>query len=501
MNNKKFKSINNKNNKRVLKRDSFSGRICDDLCEVLLSYLSFADKIRFECVSKQFQRLIFNKQYIIEINQIGVTNKNTLNTLLIKEKNYSFNYKAFESVLKKCKFINNIIIKLSPFKELINTEEVFNLIIKNCNNLKSIEFNFNKISDELIEKFGKKLGQKLVEITFIKSRESEYNINKYAKLLRLCPNLVAFGERSFTHLSLFVDSNELLVPKLSSIGFDSQLDSQNIQLFETFAQNYKNSLKSVSISACIRDNDIDCNVLLKQIIHLKNLTKLKLFLGFDENSSEEFIDNLKTIAIQCNQLNSFKFDVLRTNPLVHKQIFNCLAFFQNLKVLYLNLYNHNQKSNEISCESLKDLKLLTHLKLLSPKMNDIFFVDIDKHLPQLKHLDIRVDNKITNKAMNSLSKLEKLQSIKIRCPEGIDERSDDILSRITDSGLIHIINNCPQINSIVFNCRPNISHKTIDALIALASRKPRIYFTHHFKYSDPESYKLPNNLVIKKLEV
>jgi hypothetical protein len=432
------------------------------------------------------------------MNQIGVTNNNTLNNLLIKQRNYSFNYKAFECVLKKCKFINEVIIKLSPFKELINTFEVFNLIIKNCNNLKSIEFNFNKISDELIEKFGTKFGQKLLEITFIKSRESKHNINKYKKLLRLCPNLVVFGERSFTDLSLFVDNNELLVPKLESIGF--QINSQNIQLFETFAQNYKNCLKSVSISACIRNNDIDCNVLLKQMIHLKNLTELKLFLGFEENSSEEFVENLKAIAIHCNQLNTFKFDALRTNPLVHKQIFNCLAFFKHLKALCLNLLlNTHEQNNEISCESLKDLKLLTHLKLLSPPMNDIFFVDIDKHLPQLKHLDITVVNKITNKAMNSLSKLQNLQSIKIRCPEDIDERSDDILSRITDSGLIHIINNCPQINSIVLNCRPNISHKTIDALIALALRKPRIYFTHHFKDSDSESYELPNNLVIKKL--
>jgi hypothetical protein len=59
MNNKKQKLCqlneenNNNNNEKSLKRDSFSGRICDDLCEVLLSYLSFEDKIRFECVSKQ----------------------------------------------------------------------------------------------------------------------------------------------------------------------------------------------------------------------------------------------------------------------------------------------------------------------------------------------------------------------------------------------------------------------------------------------------------------
>jgi hypothetical protein len=34
----------------------------DDLCEVLLSYLSICHKIRFECVFKQWRRFIFNKQ-------------------------------------------------------------------------------------------------------------------------------------------------------------------------------------------------------------------------------------------------------------------------------------------------------------------------------------------------------------------------------------------------------------------------------------------------------
>ncbi len=83
---------------------------------------------------------------------------------------------------------------------------------------------------------------------------------------------------------------------------------------------------------------------------------------------------------------------------------------------------------------------------------------------------------------------------------------------ITDSGLIDVINNCSQINSIVFNCRPNISHKTIDALIALALRKPDIRFKHSFNdmergghqsyhsftYTaiDLKGFDLPKNLII-----
>jgi hypothetical protein len=57
----------------------------------------------------------------------------------------------------------------------------------------------------------------------------------------------------------------------------------------------------------------------------------------------------------------------------------------------------------------------------------------------------------------------KLQSIKIKCLENIFEKTKDILPFITDSGLIDVINNCLEINSIEFKGRLNITHKTIDA--------------------------------------
>ncbi len=105
-----------------------------------------------------------------------------------------------------------------------------------------------------------------------------------------------------------------------------------------------------------------------------------------------------------------------------------------------------------------------------------------------------------------MSKLSKLKSIKTG-------KIGYILPNITDSGVIDVINNCPQINSIILNMRPNITHKKIDALIALALRKPRIQFKHNFydigkscfwdwaedivfNVIDLKSYQLPNNSVI-----
>ncbi len=326
--------------------------------------------------------------------------------------------------------------------------------------------------------------------------------------------MIALNDTFWLDLCLFVDSNQLLVPKLTSARIT--ITSKHIQLIETFVNNYQNLLKSFAIRAHYdveREktlNDYELNVLMKQIVYLKNLNQLELSLQLDEtNSNEQIVDNLKSIAIHCNQLKRLKLCLTQTIAPIDKQVFNCLRFFKNLNFLELYLMkiiadkHNNNQNEEISCHSLKELKLLTHLKLENPEMNDIFFEDIDKHLPQLKHLEIRVDSKITDKAMKSLSKLEELQSIIIKLRYR--------LPFITDLGLIDLINNCPQINSIVFNCKPNITHETIDALIALALRKPRIHFNHHFDgyYSsaedmifnrfDSKDFQLPNNLVMNKL--
>ena len=50
------------NSLKSTKRQSFDERICDDLSEVILQYLSIEDKLKFESVSKQFQRTVFVKQ-------------------------------------------------------------------------------------------------------------------------------------------------------------------------------------------------------------------------------------------------------------------------------------------------------------------------------------------------------------------------------------------------------------------------------------------------------
>src|SRR6202035_3846331 len=74
--------------------------IGDDLCEYILSFITFEDKIRLETVCKQWKQFIYNKQFVLNINNYGYKENNSLNKLW--ERNSSvLNLIAFVCVLKK----------------------------------------------------------------------------------------------------------------------------------------------------------------------------------------------------------------------------------------------------------------------------------------------------------------------------------------------------------------------------------------------------------------
>ena len=130
--------------------DSFE-RFGDDLCELLLSYLSVKQKKRFECVSKQWQRLVFNKQKILIISYDSY--EESIDSIIISHK-YWNNNNVFNSLFKKFKFINELNINFD-----IN-DEVLEIITKNCIHLKKVVLN-GDFSEELLTDFGLKFGKSL----------------------------------------------------------------------------------------------------------------------------------------------------------------------------------------------------------------------------------------------------------------------------------------------------------------------------------------------------
>jgi hypothetical protein len=483
----------NNNNNDYNYRESFD-HICDDLCELIISYLSFEDKIRFECVSKQFQRLVYNKQNSIEINDRN-SNELSLNNLLFYEQiDGEFNYKAFESLLKKCKFITKISIE-SRFE---SGDDLIELIAKYCHHLKHISIDFSNISHKSLVYFGLKCGQKLETIEFLIPKLENNKINSIKSLLKLCPNLLNLNQ---INIKAF-DSLEPLFPKIQKI---QRLFQTEIQYMESFVNQCQNSLKSLQTIVGICDNfryqmnnnsDISestQNIVVKHISNLKNLEELHLIFNCFESTPHL----IKSIAIKCKNIKHLNLCV-RTTTSFGSQLYKTIGYFENIRSLSLTgIEDKFNIKSLVNCSQLRTLKI--------ERLDDKSCDGIETITPLLSHLFVGKDSQLSDKTFNSLAKLKNLKVINIY--------NIRYWPTLTDKGVCDVIENCPQIKSIQFKERPNLTQKTIEALIALAKRKPRTYFHHilgvshnYFAHNKDSDYgseedmylseKLPKNLVI-----
>ena len=116
---------------------------------------------------------------------------------------------------------------------------------------------------------------------------------------------------------------------------------------------------------------------------------------------------------------------------------------ENFKQLKrLEIYGFFPEELVLMSESLNRCKRLTHLtlNLYSYEINDIFFTSIDKHLPKLQYLSQR-DAKLTDIALNSLTKLTKLQTFRVY---------NKHRKNISETAVNDVIEKCPKIIEINF---------------------------------------------------
>ena len=148
-------------------------RFGDDLTELILQYLTFEDKIRLECVSKQWRRLNYNKQFDIDVVFIQ---QNIVNYL---DDNQTLSVgQHLESLLKKCPNIRSVDIE----KDVMNKSQVLSLIGQYCPRVKSLTY-YPDYNDENVLLFFQSYGHRLEELNLFGVNE------QFEQILRLCPNL------------------------------------------------------------------------------------------------------------------------------------------------------------------------------------------------------------------------------------------------------------------------------------------------------------------------
>ena len=149
-------------------------RFGDDLTEEILQYLTFEDKLRLECVSKQWQRLVFNKQFELELDRPEEEWNlfpQQYNNQLIEQ---------IKLVLKKFSKVT----KLISHNWFIGDNDVLSVFGQYCPPLKSLQWPV--ICEEDIG-FYRMYGHKLEELPSVVGYE------ECKQCLEYCPNLKIVG--------------------------------------------------------------------------------------------------------------------------------------------------------------------------------------------------------------------------------------------------------------------------------------------------------------------
>ena len=506
----------------TLNKSSFE-RFGDDLSELILSFLPITDKLRYECVSKQFQRLVFNKQHVLDIHVFGIIEpqfgSHLVKCLLVSnEKTFhkTINKKAFECVLKKF----NRIKSLNICDQIRVDNSVIALIANNCHHLQELIIDaksFNDIDESFIKLLGQKCGQKLKSIDF--SYYCSYYNNKSSILYGFSPNIKEF---CFNDLKIITSKPNNFYTKLEKIVFGSQ--SFSFGEFTRFVDSYCNQIKSISISIHnFSDSDEDSvNVetqLFKQLSRFIKLENLWLDMSDDTINYRYIAKDLESIAMKCKKLKFLDFEVNINNysTLVSFSDKFCkiLSKFKSLvKCKFVVEFDYDfeeldldSKKRKIEC--LDPLLSLESLHLNIPLLTDKHFDSIDVNAPKLAIFEVTSKNCVlTDKTLLNLAKIKTLSSIDItKINADIEEKCEDIAFKITDIGFIEILKNCPKIEKLEINdpLTSVLTAKSIDAIIALKINPKIPLYTFSFydtfdgsikEYLNQFKDDLPQNLEI-----
>ena len=317
-------SINKFQSKVNYKRDSFDDRFCDDLCEDILQYLPLKDKLRFERVSKQFQRTVFVKQYSISPYTDECLIKHAQSENFSKEQYL----KTIESVLKKCpnilKVNFNILESSIHIPELNNYEiheNIFQLITKYCNHL--IEFNgrFIDSNEEEFKEFHKKFELKLTE-----SRQFSY-----MEYIALFPNLQSLNLKTNVHLEQILQLNSSQLKSLYLI-INEETENMVRKVLQKF-----HKIRHLTLSVNTDNQKSALNAFQDSPL-LQNLIELKI----SENGSQRcvsIIKCLKQMAKKCPNLKKIEinYQIFLEEISDFEQLMSSLKAFPHLKRLDINL--------------------------------------------------------------------------------------------------------------------------------------------------------------------
>ena len=303
------------------RRDSFEDRFCDDLSQFVFQFLSLKDKLRLECVSKQFQRTVFEKHNILSIEVKNEWKKSKGKGRVEKGyylyiKNKLIDLKSLEVLLKKCPNIKSIRMN-GDYREY-DFNPMFSLIIENCNNLNETNIPMNYLNESNFQEFERIFGQQIKSLFQLRD---EFNFNSFPNIKELHLNPI---------------DNKLIAPELKlnklkkleiTISYGKEHILQNIVFILPQLTHIIINLREMNVKTNFES--LECISNLKNLIHLSFRAILR--------NNNQLWDSFKQLSTDCPKLKSIECCFVFTDESDINKINSILKAFPELKRLDLRL--------------------------------------------------------------------------------------------------------------------------------------------------------------------
>ena len=415
------------------RKDSMD-RLGDDLTEEVIQYLTFEDKVRLECMSKQWRRYVFNKQFVLVFDPNNDKTRNSLDRLLsVKYCIRELNVKAFESVLKKCPNIKKVILEIDI------ESEVLSLIGRYCPRIKSLGYRRIRysMSGNNTNDFFRDNGHKLEELSVSETNE------EFFEYLKHCPNLktVSLDNNSF----LFNDNKEFLpkLDKMRSTMIMSPYHSFYVRLMKIFSVKYSQTMKSLNVMLSSLTAE-ELKTCIEYISRFENLRQLSLEFGPMSNK-QPIDDCLSLIGQKCTKLLKLDLNIYPSVP-ISDRFFAAFSEFKALKKLIIRFGNDIEVN--ASVEAFKHCKQLKDLDFTYNRLTEDFFANIHSIVPKLQYLHIRTSEQYSDLFINSFHSMKNIQKVFVDQKFSSDKYYyfgkclSDVMSSPKAKHVIRVYDNC-----------------------------------------------------------
>ena len=385
---------------RQYSRDSFN-RFGDDLTELLLSFMTFEDKIRLQFVCRQWRRLIFKKTFDVTIIKHSEKTKNFLTKIYRRIrtslKSSDDNSQEMISYLKK-----NENIRSFSLKDVTHSKEL-SLIGQYCPHIKTLYYRdcYNNDKNGNALKFFRQYGHKLERLRLVVEDE------EVKQILEFCPNLKRL---KVSDTSALMTGDKKLLPKLEHVKSYLFISVDNLNQFQTFTDKYSQTLKTLYVS--FDDlNEEELQTCIDCMSRFVNLRVLKLSIS-SLRTTESIDDCLSLIGQKCTKLLIFYLNL--HHPItISKRFFNVFTEFKAIKKLNVILNIKQEVNGSVEC--FKHCKQLKQLDIQFLRLKEEFFANIDKFVPNLQLLSIINTKKFSDSFIDSFRSMKSIRKVSHKC--------------------------------------------------------------------------------------